>query len=78
MNNLEFKNIKDWYLSGFDLFEKKLNGESKSFLHEIRKDALLTLSSLDFPANHNEEWKYTNVSPILKYNFIPAVNSILP
>ena len=34
---MEFKNSIEWYLSSFKTFEKKLNGESKSFLHDIRK-----------------------------------------
>ena len=76
--NMENKNIKDWYLDGFKTFEAKLNGESKSYLHEIRRKALNQLAELDFPTKRNEEWKYTNVSPILKHNFVPAVNTVLP
>jgi Fe-S cluster assembly protein SufD len=77
MNNTENKNMKDWYINEFGSFEKKLNGESMSFLHERRKDALQALSNMEFPTNRNEEWKYTSVSPILKHNFIPAINSKL-
>lgn len=78
MSNTESQNNKEWYVSNFKSFEKKLNGQSKSFLHEIRKDALKQLAEFDFPTNKNEEWKYTNISPILKHNFIPAINTILP
>ncbi|MEW6702229.1 MAG: Fe-S cluster assembly protein SufD [Bacteroidota bacterium] len=78
MDKTEFKNIKEWYLSNFESFEDKLNGQSKSFLHDIRKEALNKLAEFDFPTNRNEEWKYTNVSPILKDNFVPAVNAGLP
>ncbi len=75
MNNLKNKEIIDWYVSNFETFESKLNGESQSFLHDIRKDAVNKLSELDFPTKKNEEWKYTNISPILKHNFIPSVNA---
>jgi len=51
-----------------------LNGESKTFLHDLRKSALTQLAETDFPSTKEEEWKYTNVSPILRQNFIPAVN----
>ena len=78
MSNTESQSSKEWYLSNFKPFEEKLNGQSKSFLHDIRKEALKQLAEIDFPTNKNEEWKYTNVSPILKHNFVPAVNSVLP
>jgi Fe-S cluster assembly protein SufD len=71
-------NSKDWYISNFDSFEKKLNGESKSYLHQVRKDALKELEQQSFPTLKNEEWKYTDVSPILNNNFVPAVNSVQP
>ena len=78
MNNMEHKNSNEWYVSKFKSFEDKLNGQSKSFLHDIRKNALNSLSELSFPTNRNEEWKYTNVAPILKHNFIPAMISTVP
>ncbi len=73
-NKSEFQNTKEWYLNNFKSFEEKLNGESKTFLHDLRKNALEQLAYTDFPSTREEEWKYTNVSPILKQNFIPAVN----
>ncbi|MCX6170491.1 MAG: Fe-S cluster assembly protein SufD [Ignavibacteriales bacterium] len=69
---------KEFYIENFNTFQKKLNGESKSFLNDIRKEAMNRLSELEFPTNRNEEWKYTNVSPILKQNFVPAVNTTIP
>lgn len=71
----EYKELKEWYSSSFEKFESNLNGESKSFFHELRKDAISKLVELDFPTLKNEEWKYTNVTPILKQNFIPARNA---
>lgn len=70
----EFQNIKEWYLSSFKKFEEKMNGESKSFLHSLRKEALAQFAGINFPSTRDEEWKYTSVSPILKQNFIPAFN----
>jgi Fe-S cluster assembly protein SufD len=71
-------NSKEFYIDNFHKFEKKLNGHSGSFLHDIRKQAVQQLEELAFPTNKNEEWKYTDVAPILKQDFIPAVNSELP
>ncbi len=72
------KKINNWYVDNFKTFESKLNGESKSFLHEVRKNALEKLNELNFPTTRNEEWKYTDVSQLLKYDFVPAVNSEMP
>lgn len=64
--------IKDWYISNFGEFEKKLNGGSESFIHSKRKEALSNFSRLDFPTIKDEEWKYTSIAPLLKYNFVPS------
>lgn len=65
----------EWYLEKFSSFENKLNGRFQSPIHEIRKKAAGLLFGMDFPTIKNEEWKYTNISPILKFNFIPSVNA---
>lgn len=65
----KFDEIRDWYVSNFKIFESKLNGQSKTFLHDIRKDALSQLKEMHFPTIKDEEWKYTNVSSLLKQNF---------
>lgn len=70
----EFQNIKEWYLKNFKSFEEKLNGDSKTFLHDLRKGAINQLAETDFPSTKEEEWKFTNISPILKQSFIPAVS----
>jgi Fe-S cluster assembly protein SufD len=77
-NNLESKNIKEWYNSNFKTFEEKLNGHSNSFLQSVRKEGLKQLSVLDFPTSRMEEWKYTDIAPILKQFFVPAVNTVVP
>lgn len=65
----ELVNIKDWYLSNFESFEKRLNGGKSEPVHSLRKEALNSFSKLDFPTQKDEEWKYTNISPLLKHNF---------
>jgi len=63
---------KNWYIDNFKKLESKLNGETKSEFHNIRKDAIEVFERLDFPTLKNEEWKYTSVSPILNYGFLPV------
>jgi Fe-S cluster assembly protein SufD len=60
---------RDWYVSNFKQFEKRLNGEASSHLHSIRKDAIARFADLGFPTTKDEEWKYTDVSPLTKVNF---------
>ncbi|MFI5212190.1 MAG: Fe-S cluster assembly protein SufD, partial [Ignavibacteria bacterium] len=58
-----------WYISSFKKIEESLNGESKTPFHELRKNAISKFEEFDFPTIKNEEWKYTNIAPLLKYNF---------
>ena len=63
-----------WYLSQFDAFEKTLNGESKSHLHGIRREAMERFHDVGFPTSRNEEWRFTNVTPIAKKEFKPVLS----
>ena len=65
--------IKNYYLTQFDEFEKSLNGEKSSEFHKVRKEAIDKFAELTFPTQKDEEWKYTNISSLLKHNFSPAV-----
>jgi Fe-S cluster assembly protein SufD len=67
MNSNEL--LKNWYVTNFKTFEDNLNGESKSKFHQVRKDALSKFRELDFPTLKDEDWRYTNISPMLNYNF---------
>lgn len=73
---LENKNEKQWYVDNFKSFEEKLNGEKKLFTHELRKEALQKFENINYPTLKDEEWKYTNISPIIKNNFTPALNFV--
>ena len=61
--------IKQYFINQFDEFEKSLNGEKTSEFHKLRKDAISKFTQLNFPTQKDEEWKYTNLSPLLKHNF---------
>jgi len=66
------KQNPNWYLESFVSFEESLNGHSKTFLHDLRKETLPSLEQLSFPTLKDEEWKYTNISSISEQNFIPV------
>ena len=63
---------KNWYLTQFDLFDKNGNGKKNATAAAIRDQARNIFSSTDFPTTDDESWKYTNLSPMLQYNFSPA------
>jgi Fe-S cluster assembly protein SufD len=74
---IQTNEINKWYVSLFNKFESNLNGESKSPIHLLRKKAIEDFSQLSFPTNKNEEWRFTNISPLLKYKFKPAENTLV-
>ncbi len=68
--------VKNQYIAEFQTFEK--NGASKAppWIHGVRKNALTVFNELGFPTTRQEDWKYTNISPIakglFKYSSKPA------
>ena len=61
------------YQTHFESFERTLNGESKSSLHQLRREAMGKFSDSGFPTTRHEEWKYTNITPITKIDFKPVL-----
>ncbi len=68
--------IKKTYLTQFTDFEKSLNGGKSKPVHELRKSAIANFSELQFPTTRDEEWKYTNISPLLKHTFTPPQKTV--
>lgn len=64
------------YAIHFHEREEKTNGDEPHWLCRIRKDAFLRFSQLGFPTTKNEEWKYTNVIPLSKISFRPALQEV--
>ncbi len=72
----KYTEYKNWYLSNFQTFENSLNGEKVLPIHKIRKDAISKFELLDFPTQKDEEWKYTNLSALFKFNFKPDFKKV--
>jgi FeS assembly protein SufD len=66
------KNIQ-WYQSRFEAFEQSLNGEKSTKVHRVRRDAIRRLAQNGFPTTRQEEWRFTNISPITKIEFQPIL-----
>ncbi len=61
--------LKDKLESSFIVFENELNGQSKTKIHKIRQEAFKVFEEKGFPTKRDEEYKYTNLKPILKHDF---------
>jgi Fe-S cluster assembly protein SufD len=57
---------KDGIFSAYKLLAQAREGRDPAWLANLREKAGAAFESLDFPTTRNEEWKYTNVGPILK------------
>src|SRR5215510_8162859 len=60
---------KENYFSAFKLFAKTREGRDPAWLVTLREKAAASFVTLEFPTTRHEEWKYTNVAPILKAPF---------
>lgn len=63
------ENLQEKLLSSFIVFENEYLSEVDSPLHDIRREALKRFENQGFPTKRDEEWKYTNLKPILKEDF---------
>lgn len=68
MDKLSGQSILDAITDRFETFEKSLNGQSKSAIHQVRKHAFQTLKENGFPAPKDEEYKFTNLTKALEKN----------
>lgn len=66
---MTMEELKDKIESSFIVFENDLNGHAKTPIHKIRQEAFRTFEKLGFPTKRDEEWKYTNLRPVLKEDY---------
>jgi len=62
----------------FAILSERVNGASNGTLHTTRKNALANLIEAGMPTPRHEEWKYTNLAPLLANDFLPAIGPSLP
>jgi Fe-S cluster assembly protein SufD len=62
---------KETYLDAMGAAEKGLAG-APSWLRELRRGAASRFAEVGFPTPREEEWKYTDVTPIVQTGFKPA------
>jgi len=62
---------KQTYVAEFASSEKELGGPK--WVRTLRQNAIARFESLGFPTQKHEEWKYTNLAPLLRAPFKPAI-----
>lgn len=55
--------------SNFSRLEEELAGSEPDWLHGLRQDSFTHFCEVGFPTTHDEEWKYTRVTPIAQTAF---------
>src|SRR2546425_9692096 len=61
------------YVGAFRALAEKLARTGQSWLRCTREVVFTHFERVGFPTVHDEDWKYTNVAPIAKSQFTPAV-----
>ncbi|MEW5974304.1 MAG: Fe-S cluster assembly protein SufD [Acidobacteriota bacterium] len=64
----------DRYLSCFDERRKERGGEP-NWLGSLRQAAMDRFVGQGFPTTRDEEWRFTNVAPIARTDFLPSIRS---
>src|SRR3954451_21270329 len=57
------------HVLNFSLLREQVNGASPAWLDELRRASMGRFESVGFPSSTDEEWRFTNVQPIVKTPF---------
>jgi Fe-S cluster assembly protein SufD len=68
---IETSERQDLYLAHFARIRKDTDGRP-AWLQKLCRGAIDRFATLGFPTTHDEDWKYTNLSPLEKISFQPA------
>jgi Fe-S cluster assembly protein SufD len=67
------------HLSNFERFEKEANGNgaaAQPWLDELRKAGMARFDLVGFPSAKDEDWRHTNIKPIVSTKFELAENDV--
>jgi Fe-S cluster assembly protein SufD len=64
------------YQAAFRRLQQRTTAGDPAWFGRLRESAMDRFEQLGFPSVKEEEWKYTNVAPITKLNFRPALPSV--
>ena len=62
----------DGFLQSFKTVEPVWAKGGQAWLHPVRRAAIGRLEELGFPTTHDEDWRFTNLAPLVQTAFRPA------
>ena len=62
----------DTFLQSFTESEPGWLKNGQAWLHPVRRAAIARLAEIGFPTAHDEDWRFTNLGPIVTTAFVPA------
>ncbi|MFI5323244.1 MAG: Fe-S cluster assembly protein SufD [Thermodesulfobacteriota bacterium] len=71
---ITFSKDENGYSKGFEEFRKEAPGKGISWLESLREEGFTRFSVLGFPTPDNEDWRFTNVSPIARASYVIETN----
>ena len=60
------------FLDHFDRLERRLNRELPRWVHRLRRASMARFAELGFPGPKSEDWRWTDVTPIVTTPFQPV------
>jgi Fe-S cluster assembly protein SufD len=73
---VEVMDVKQSYPGGLTRLDDELPRDGRPWLARLRKNAVQRFREAGFPTARDEDWKFTNVSPIVKVPFRPAAGYV--
>lgn len=64
------------YREAFAAFEKTAPGRELAWLRKLRSDAFARFAEVGFPTSRDEDWRFTNVSPVSQGHFQLSRNGV--
>jgi Fe-S cluster assembly protein SufD len=61
------------YAAAFHALQATATGGTPAWLARLRADGMARFEQADFPTTSEEDWKYTNVAPIARGQFVPTL-----
>lgn len=66
------------FLSSFQRLERRSSADSPPWVHRLREAAMAHFVEIGFPTTRQEEWRFTDVSPLVEVSFEPAQSPSYP
>lgn len=61
--------VADTYMAAFEQFERTRGIDSPEWLAPVREAGRARFAELGFPTTHHEDWRFTNLAPLVRTRF---------